>query len=149
MKPVPILVPRRTATAVVRMIGNQRPRATIRLNGSLRRASHSAQQRRTRRQMRAVQELPRITTRHHHQHVRQRQMRITRSRRHVPVDHLKYGFSSVNTTGLSKTGPLFGPPGYEINLLYIAGLFALTTSNPVPLSVDRWLERLRAQRAAQ
>src|SRR6516225_6972856 len=39
--------------------------------------------------------------------------------------HLKYGFSSVNTIGLTGSGPRFGPPGYEINLLYIAGLFTL------------------------
>jgi putative oxidoreductase len=63
--------------------------------------------------------------------------------------HLKYGFSSINTIGLSKTGPLFGPPGFEINLLYRAGLLTLAMSNPVPLSVDRWLERRRVQRAAQ
>jgi putative oxidoreductase len=62
---------------------------------------------------------------------------------------LQYGFSSVKTIGLSKTGPHFGPPGYEINLLYIAGLLALAMSRPVPLSVDRWLEHRRAQRAAQ
>jgi putative oxidoreductase len=61
--------------------------------------------------------------------------------------HLKYGFSSINTIGLTKTGPLFGPPGYEMNLLYIAGLVALAVSNPTPLSLDRWLERRRAQRA--
>lgn len=61
--------------------------------------------------------------------------------------HLKHGFSSINTIGLTETGPVFGPPGYEINLLYIAGLLALALSNPTPLSVDRWIERRRAQRA--
>jgi putative oxidoreductase len=54
---------------------------------------------------------------------------------------LKYGFSSINTIGLTKTGPVFGPPGYEINLLYIAALLLLALSNPTPLSVDRWLAR--------
>jgi putative oxidoreductase len=33
---------------------------------------------------------------------------------------IKYGFSAVNTIGLTPAGPLLGPPGYEINLLYIA-----------------------------
>src|SRR6476620_10070194 len=33
--------------------------------------------------------------------------------------HLKYGFSSVNTIGLTEEGPQFGPPGYEINLLLL------------------------------
>ena len=60
---------------------------------------------------------------------------------------LKYGFSSINTIGLTKTGPVFGPPGYEINLLYIAALLVLALSNPTPLSVDRWLARRRLQRA--
>jgi len=61
---------------------------------------------------------------------------------------LKYGFSSINTIGLTKTGPVFGPPGYEINLLYVAALVVLALSNPTPLSVDRWLARRRLQRAA-
>ncbi|MGH9466836.1 MAG: DoxX family protein [Terriglobales bacterium] len=47
-----------------------------------------------------------------------------------------YGFSSVNTIGLTPTGPVFGPPGYEINLLYIAGLLALALSEPTVLSLD-------------
>ncbi|WP_285057696.1 DoxX family protein [Pedobacter ginsengisoli] len=38
---------------------------------------------------------------------------------------IHYGFNSVKTIGLSPEGPLFGPPGYEINLLYIAGLISL------------------------
>ncbi|HEY7091140.1 MAG TPA: DoxX family protein, partial [Tepidisphaeraceae bacterium] len=38
--------------------------------------------------------------------------------------HLRYGFSSINTIGLTPDGPVFGPPGYEVNLLYIAGLLA-------------------------
>src|SRR5262249_8183500 len=33
--------------------------------------------------------------------------------------HLRYGFSAINTIGLTADGPQFGPPGYEINLLYI------------------------------
>jgi uncharacterized membrane protein YphA (DoxX/SURF4 family) len=39
--------------------------------------------------------------------------------------HLRYGFSAINTVGLTAEGPQFGPPGYEVNLLYIAGLLAL------------------------
>lgn len=53
--------------------------------------------------------------------------------------HIHYGFSSVNTVGLTPSGPVFGPPGYEINLLYIAGLLALATTGPTTLSLDRWL----------
>ena len=58
---------------------------------------------------------------------------------------LRYGFSSVNTIGLTPAGPVFGPPGYEINLLYIAALIALAVSGPSAVSVDRW----RAQRQSR
>jgi putative oxidoreductase len=56
---------------------------------------------------------------------------------------LRYGFSSVNTIGLTPTGPVFGPPGYEINLLYVAALVALMLSGPSAVSVDRWLPTAR------
>jgi putative oxidoreductase len=55
--------------------------------------------------------------------------------------HIHYGFSAVNTIGLTASGPVFGPPGYEINLLYIAGLIALALSSPTAVSVDRILFR--------
>jgi putative oxidoreductase len=58
--------------------------------------------------------------------------------------HLKYGFSSVNTIGLTEDGPQFGPPGYEVNLLYIAGLLALILGGPGALSIDRFLWRKEA-----
>ena len=51
----------------------------------------------------------------------------------------KFGYSSVNTIGLTPSGPKFGPPGYEINLLYIAGLIVLILSGPGALSIDGWL----------
>lgn len=57
--------------------------------------------------------------------------------------HLRYGFSSVHTIGLTPAGPVFGPPGFEINLLYIAALLALAWAGPGPLSVDHWLRRTR------
>src|SRR6478672_11597183 len=55
--------------------------------------------------------------------------------------HLRYGFSSVNTIGLTADGPRFGPPGYEVNLLYIAGLISLILGGAGPLSIDRLLAR--------
>ena len=55
--------------------------------------------------------------------------------------HLKYGFSSINTIGLTPSGPQFGPPGYEVNLLYIAGLLSLILGGAGALSVDRLLSR--------
>jgi len=50
----------------------------------------------------------------------------------------RYGFSAVNTVGLTPKGPVFGPPGYEINLMYIAALIALALAGPTALSVDEW-----------
>jgi putative oxidoreductase len=49
---------------------------------------------------------------------------------------IRFGFSSVRTIGLSQNGPLFGPPGYEINLLYIAGLVSLIFTGAGVFSVD-------------
>lgn len=49
---------------------------------------------------------------------------------------INYGFSSVKTIGLTPQGPLFGPPGYEINLLYIAGLLSLILTGAGVFSVD-------------
>ena len=58
--------------------------------------------------------------------------------------HLKYGFSSINTIGLTQNGPQFGPPGYEVNLLYIAGLLSLILGGAGALSIDRLLSRKEA-----
>jgi putative oxidoreductase len=55
--------------------------------------------------------------------------------------HLKYGFSAINTIGLTADGPQFGPPGYEVNLLYVAGLLALVLGGAGPFSLDRLLAR--------
>ena len=53
--------------------------------------------------------------------------------------HLPHGFSSVQTIGLTEAGPVFGPPGYEINLLYIAALLVVAVLGPGPLSADALL----------
>jgi putative oxidoreductase len=58
--------------------------------------------------------------------------------------HLRYGFSSVNTIGLTADGPKFSPPGYELNLLYIAGLISLILSGAGALSIDHVLLRKAA-----
>ena len=57
--------------------------------------------------------------------------------------HLRYGFSAINTIGLTADGPLFGPPGYEVNLLYIASLVALMVGGAGAFSIDRLLARRR------
>jgi len=60
--------------------------------------------------------------------------------------HLRYGFSSVNTIGLTADGPQFSPPGFEINLLYIGGLILLAVGTGAGAwSIDRW--RARRSRA--
>ena len=53
------------------------------------------------------------------------------------------GFSAVKTIGLTPEGPQFGPPGYEINLLYIAGLVALILGGAGPLSIEALRSRRR------
>jgi putative oxidoreductase len=55
----------------------------------------------------------------------------------------RFGFSSVNTIGLTPAGPVFGPPGYEINLLYIGALLVLALAGPSTWSVDEWVGRRR------
>ena len=57
--------------------------------------------------------------------------------------NIKYGFSAVNTIGLTPEGPKLGPPGYEINLLYIAALVALILGGAGPLSIDALRGRRR------
>jgi putative oxidoreductase len=62
--------------------------------------------------------------------------------------HLRYGFSAINTIGLTADGPQFGPPGIEVNLLYIAGLLALSLGGAGPFSIDKLLARNRREPAA-
>lgn len=50
--------------------------------------------------------------------------------------HLPQGFSAIHITGMSERGPVFGLPGYQLSLLFIAGLLALFLGGPGPLSVD-------------
>jgi putative oxidoreductase len=49
--------------------------------------------------------------------------------------HLRNGFSAINTIGLTPAGPVFGPPGFEINLLYVAALLVLAALGPGPLAL--------------
>ena len=55
--------------------------------------------------------------------------------------HFQYGFSSVRLKSITATGAEFGPIGYEINLLYVAGLITLALSETPRLSIDYWLKR--------
>ena len=55
--------------------------------------------------------------------------------------HLRYGFSAIKTIRLTAHGPQFGPPGYEVNLLYIACLLALILGGASPFSIDQLVAR--------
>jgi putative oxidoreductase len=52
--------------------------------------------------------------------------------------HLRYGFSSVRLEAVTASGARFGPVGYELSLVYLAGLLALALGGPGRLSVDKW-----------
>lgn len=54
---------------------------------------------------------------------------------------LRYGFSSVKLVAVTAGAAQFGPPGYEVNLLYIACLAALVLRGPGPFSVDGWIRK--------
>ncbi len=53
--------------------------------------------------------------------------------------HLPVGFNFMNITGMTEAGPQFGMPGYEVPLLYLAGLLALFLRGPTHMSVDQKL----------
>lgn len=75
--------------------------------------------------------------------------------------HLPYGFSSIKLIAVTAAGAQFGPPGYEVDLLYVACLVALILGGPGPFAVDgligygerhsrwswiRWLDALPSER---
>jgi putative oxidoreductase len=55
--------------------------------------------------------------------------------------HLPYGFSSIKLIAVTPTGPRFGPPGYETNLLYLACLASLVLGGSGPLAVDSFIAK--------
>ena len=55
--------------------------------------------------------------------------------------HLPYGFSSVKLQAVTPNGITFGPPGYEVILLYLVSLLALFLTGAGPLSVDSLLRK--------
>ena len=61
--------------------------------------------------------------------------------------HLPYGFTSIKLRAVTAAGPQFGPPGYEVNLLYLAALVTLALGGPGPLALDEWLSRRRRRDA--
>jgi putative oxidoreductase len=57
----------------------------------------------------------------------------------IATVHLPYGFSSIKLLSISNGRAVFGPPGYECALLYIACITALVLNGPSPWSVDAFL----------
>jgi putative oxidoreductase len=57
--------------------------------------------------------------------------------------HLPNGFSSIKLQSVDAAGAHFGQPGYETDLLYLAGLAALTLTGPGALSIAN-LRRARS-----
>jgi putative oxidoreductase len=55
--------------------------------------------------------------------------------------HLPNGFSSIKLMSVDAAGAHFGQPGYETDLLYLAGLVALVLGGSGPLTLDRFLLR--------
>lgn len=59
--------------------------------------------------------------------------------------HLPYGFFSVKFVEVTASGIKFGTVGYEILLLYFAGLVALALGGPGALSLEGWIVRRRRE----
>jgi putative oxidoreductase len=52
--------------------------------------------------------------------------------------HLSYGFTSIKLMKIVDGRAMFGPPGYECDLLYIACIVTLVLSGPSPWSIDAY-----------
>jgi len=63
--------------------------------------------------------------------------------------HLPYGFSSIKLQAVTAAGAQFGPPGYEVDLLYLACLAALVLGGPGPLAIDDLIRKRRKVRSSQ
>jgi putative oxidoreductase len=62
--------------------------------------------------------------------------------------HLPYGFSSIKLQSVTAAGAQFGPPGYEVDLLYLACLAALVLGGPGP-RIDGLIRKRRKVRSSQ
>lgn len=55
--------------------------------------------------------------------------------------HLPYGFSSIKLLSVTAGRAQFGPPGYELDLLYLACLAALVFGGPGPMAIDHYFRK--------
>jgi putative oxidoreductase len=64
--------------------------------------------------------------------------------------HLPYGFSSIKLQAVTAAGAQFGPPGYEVDLLYLACLAALVLAGPGPLTIGGLIrKRMKVRSSAR
>jgi putative oxidoreductase len=54
---------------------------------------------------------------------------------------LPYGFSSIKLMNVTSGHAQFGPPGYEVDLLYLACLAALVIGGSGPMAIDGYFKR--------
>jgi putative oxidoreductase len=57
--------------------------------------------------------------------------------------HLPYGFSSIKLMSVISGRAQFGPPGYEVDLLYLACLAALVFGGSGPMAIDNYIGKKR------
>ena len=55
--------------------------------------------------------------------------------------HLPYGFSSIKLLSVTSGRAQFGPPGYEVDLLYLACLAALVLGGSGPMAIDHYFRK--------
>jgi putative oxidoreductase len=55
--------------------------------------------------------------------------------------HLPYGFSSIKLMSVTSGRAQFGPPGYEVDLLYLACLAALVLGGSGPMAIDNYFRK--------
>jgi putative oxidoreductase len=59
----------------------------------------------------------------------------------------QYGFSSIKLLAATPAGAQFGPPGYEVNLLYLACLEALVLGGAGPFAIENSLAAARGPKS--
>jgi len=59
--------------------------------------------------------------------------------------HLPYGFSSIKLRAVTTAGAQFGPPGYEVDLLYLACLATLVLGGSGPFTIESLVAKLSAK----
>ena len=57
--------------------------------------------------------------------------------------HLPYGFSSIKLMSVTAGRAQFGPPGYELDLLYLACLAGLVFGGSGPMAIDGLIRKWR------